>query len=146
MSRLSTFDIADRLHSVAIHLLRRLRRQDDESTLPAPQLSTLSVLVFAGAALTLGELATAEQVRPPTVTRLVAALEAQQLVVRAQDSNDARITRITATPKGARLLHEGRLRRVAALTEAMRQLSPRERAIVADALPILERLARADTK
>jgi DNA-binding MarR family transcriptional regulator len=142
MSRPSSADVADRLHSVAIHLLRRLRRQDADSGLPAPLLSALSVLVLGPGASTLGELAAAEQVRPPTITRVVAALEERQLVVRTQDPNDARITRISATPKGARLLNEGRLRRVAALTDAMRKLSPAERATVADALPILERLAR----
>lgn len=144
MSRVPISDVADRVHSVAIHLLRRLRRQDDASSLPAPQLSALSVLVFGGGALTLGELAAAEQVRPPTVTRLVAALEESQLVVRTQDPSDARITRISATPKGERLLHEGRLRRVAALAEAMRQLSVHERAVILEALPILERLARGN--
>jgi hypothetical protein len=64
--------IADRLHSAAIHLLRRLRREDATSGLSAPRLSALSVIVFGGP-LTLGELANAEQVRPPTMTRLVSA-------------------------------------------------------------------------
>jgi DNA-binding MarR family transcriptional regulator len=144
MSRAAVPDVADRVHSFAIHLLRRLRRHDDDSNLPAPQLSALSVLVFGGRALTLGELAAAEQVRPPTVTRLVAALEQSQLVVRTQDPSDARITRISAAPKGERLLHEGRLRRVAALAEAMRKLSAHERAVILEALPILERLARGN--
>jgi hypothetical protein len=66
--------VADRVHSAAIHLLRRLRREDDRWGLSAPRLSALSVLVFGGRALTLGELAAAEQVRPPTMTRLVSAL------------------------------------------------------------------------
>ena len=144
MSRPTASDVADRVHSFAIHLLRRLRREDDEAGLPAPQLSALSVLVFGGGAMTLGQLAAAEQVRPPTITRLVAALEERQLALRTQDPDDARITRISATPKGARLLQEGRVRLVAALTEAVRQLSARERAIVIDAIPILERLARAN--
>jgi Transcriptional regulators len=144
MSRVPIPDVADRVHSFAIHLLRRLRRHDDAANLPAPQLSALSVLVFGGRALTLGELAAAEQVRPPTVTRLVAALEASHLVARTQDPTDARVTRISATPKGERLLHEGRLRRVAALAEAMRKLSARERAVILEALPILERLARGN--
>lgn len=144
MSSVPISDVADRVHSFAIHLLRWLRRQDDDANLPAPQLSALSVLVFGGGALTLGELAAAEQVRPPTVTRLVAALEESQLVLRTPDPNDARVTRISATPKGARLLHEGRRRRVAALAEAMRKLPARERAIILEALPILERLARGN--
>src|ERR671933_1067936 len=72
---------ADRLHSAAIHLLRRVRRQDDASGLTAPRLSALSVIVFGGP-LTLGALAAAEQVRPPTMTRIVQALEEAGLVVR----------------------------------------------------------------
>src|SRR5512134_1777173 len=76
---------ADRLHSAAIQLLRRLRREDNRWGLSAPRLSALSVLVFGGRPLTLGELANAEQVRPPTMTRLVSALESQGLVSRASD-------------------------------------------------------------
>src|SRR3954471_103707 len=99
-------EIADRLHSAAIHLLRRLRREDDASGLPAPQLSALSVIVFGGP-ITLGALAAAEQVRPPTITRVVAALEDAALVVREVDEADRRIVRVSATPKGSRLLQEG---------------------------------------
>ena len=73
--------VADRLHSAAIHLLRSLRREDDAVGLSAPRLSALSVVVFAGP-ITLGALAAAEQVRPPTMTRLVQALEAEGLVER----------------------------------------------------------------
>src|SRR3954466_16021151 len=85
-------DIADRLHSAAIHLLRRLRREDDASGLPAPQLSALSVIVFGGP-VTLGQVAAAEQVRPPTITRLVVALEQGGLVDREVDPVDGRVTR-----------------------------------------------------
>src|SRR3954464_13350663 len=108
-------DLADRLHSAAIPLLRRLRREDDASGLPAPQLSALSVIVFGGP-ITLGALADAEQVRTPTITKLVAAREEAGLVERETDADDRRIVRVKATPRGARLLHEGRKRRVAALT------------------------------
>src|SRR6185369_9570742 len=104
-----TADLADRLHSAAIHLLRRLRREDDASGLPAPQLSAMSVIVFGGP-ITLGALAAAEQVRPPTITRVVAALEDAALVVREVDEADRRIVRVFATPKGTRLLQEGRQR------------------------------------
>src|SRR5581483_784978 len=141
MSRATTADLADRLHSVAIHLLRRLRREDDASGLAAPQLSALSVVVFGGP-ITLGALAAAEQVRPPTITRLVAALEADGLVERETDPADGRVVRVKATAKGARLLHEGRQRRVAVLTASLRELPVRERELVVRALPILEKLAR----
>src|ERR1044071_8653964 len=109
-----TSEIADRLHSAAIHLLRRLRREDESSGLPAPQLSALSVIVFGGP-ITLGALAAAEQVRPPTITKIVAALEAGGLVTRETQADDKRVARVRATAKGTTLLHEGRRRRVAAL-------------------------------
>src|SRR5438045_6018940 len=88
--------LADQLHSAAIHLLRRLRREDDASGLPAPQLSAMSVIVFGGP-ITLGALASAEQVRPPTITKLVALLEEQGLVERETDPADRRIVRVKAT-------------------------------------------------
>src|SRR3954466_10111561 len=89
----ASLELADRLHSAAIHLLRRLRREDDASGLPAPQLSALSVIVFGGP-VTLGQLASAEQVRPPTISRLVATLERAGLVEREIDAADRRITRL----------------------------------------------------
>jgi DNA-binding MarR family transcriptional regulator len=129
--------IADRLHSAAIHLLRRLRREDATTGLSAPRLSALSVIVFGGP-LTLGELANAEQVRPPTMTRLVSALEDEGLVAREADPDDKRLTRIRATQKGRTLLFRGRARRVAALTSEVRGLEPGERAGRTRALAILD--------
>ncbi|HJU65574.1 MAG TPA: MarR family transcriptional regulator, partial [Gemmatimonadaceae bacterium] len=82
--------IADRVHSAAIHLLRRLRKEDTKTGLSAPRLSALSVVVFGGP-LTLGALAAAEQVRPPTMTRLVTALEKRGLVTREPDPDDGRL-------------------------------------------------------
>src|SRR5215468_4284166 len=95
-------ELADRLHSAAIHLLRRLRREDDASGLPAPQLSALSVIVFGGP-ITLGALAAAEQVRPPTISKLVATLEGAGLVEREIDESDRRVMRVKATARGTRL-------------------------------------------
>ena len=137
-----TADLADRLHSAAIHLLRRLRREDDASGLPAPQLSALSVIVFGGGPITLGELARAEQVRPPTISKLIVELERQGLVEREADSADRRVVRVHATARGVKVLHEGRQRRVAALVESLDTLSMRDRARLARSLPVLERIAR----
>ncbi len=130
---------ADRLHSAAIHLLRRLRREDDASGLPAPQLSALSVIVFGGP-IALGDLARAEQVRPPTISKLIAILEAQRLVERVPDTDDRRIVRVRATARGTKLLHDGRQRRVAALVASLSALSARDRALLARALPVLDRV------
>ena len=130
--------VADRLHSAAIHLLRRLRREDDAAGLSAPRLSALSVVVFGGP-LTLGELAAAEQVRPPTMTRLVTALEAQGLVRREADSRDGRLTRVHATAKGQAILAAGRARRVEALARQLDALPPGDLATLERAADILER-------
>src|SRR5499425_3166797 len=73
--------IGDRLHSAAIHLLRRLRIRDSGSGIGPAQLSALSVLVFGGQR-SLGELAEAEQVRPPTMSRIVSGLERAGLLKR----------------------------------------------------------------
>ena len=113
--------LADQLHSAAIHLLRTLRKEDDASGLSAPRLSALSVVVFGGP-LTLGQLARAEQVRPPTMTRIVTGLEKAGLVKRIGDPRDHRLTRIQATAKGQRVLTEGRARRVKLLTESVKTL------------------------
>jgi len=100
----------------------------------------LSVLVFGGRALTLGELAAIEQVKPPTMTRLVSALEAQGLVARASDPDDGRVTRIRATPRGQTLLARGRAARVAALAAELRSLTPAERDVLTAAVAVLERV------
>ena len=128
---------ADRLHSAAIHLLRRLRREDAKTGVSAPRLSALSVVVFGGP-LTLGELANAEQVKPPTMTRLVSALENEGLVLRETDPNDGRLTQVRATPKGRALLFRGRARRVAALTAEVRALPDAEREALGRAIAILD--------
>ena len=130
---------AARLHSAAIHLLRWLRREDAPSGLSAPRLSALSVVVMGGP-ITLGALAAAEQVRPPTMSRLVDALQADGYVVREVDPADRRVTWVRATPHGERLLAAGRTRRVRALAEALGELPARDRATLARAAALLERI------
>lgn len=117
----SRAEVADRIHSAAIRLLRGLRRQDDKWGLSAPRLSALSVVVFGGP-ITLGDLARAEQVRPPTMTRLVQALEAERLVTRTPDAEDRRVAWIKATARGRRLLLRGRKARVHALAASLKPL------------------------
>src|SRR3989442_5177443 len=91
--------IADRLHSAAIHLLRRLRVEDKAMGLTGPRASALSVLVFRGS-LTMSQLAEAEQVRRPTITRLVDGLERRGLVRRVSDAEDGRVQLVEATAAG----------------------------------------------
>ena len=134
-------DLANRLHSAAIRLLRTLRREDDGSGLSAPRLSALSVIAFAGP-LSLAELAAAEQVRPPTMSRIVDALVAAGLVAREPAPTDRRSVRLTATDRGRRLMEAGRERRVRALVQRLGQLSDYERRALARGVELLERVTR----
>lgn len=134
--------VAEQMHSAAIHLLRKLRREDAESGLSAPRLSALSVIVFAGP-VTLGDLAAAEQVRPPTMTRIVDALAEQGLVTRNRNAQDGRSTLITATAAGRKLLMQGRERRVRALARQIAALGLRERAVLEESAEILKRVIDA---
>jgi DNA-binding MarR family transcriptional regulator len=132
--------VADRLHSAAIHLLRRLRKQDDASGLSAARMSALSVAVFGGP-VTIGQLAKAEQVSAPTMTRLVVGMERDGLVTREGDQADGRVVWIRATAKGARILQEGRKRRVAALAAQLGDLPAAELELLSRAADVVERLA-----
>ena len=132
-------NLAELLHSTAIRLLRTVRRGDESSGLTAPRLSALSVIVFNDA-ITLGKLAEAEQVRPPTMTRIVNALEEQELVVKTQDPCDGRVIRIAATTKGKKVLIRGRARRIQVLTELIRQLEKVEQANLSATLVTIQGL------
>jgi DNA-binding MarR family transcriptional regulator len=136
--------VADRLHSAALHLLRRLRAEDDELGISPPRLSALSVVVFGGP-LTIGALAEAEGVKAPTMTRLVDGLEREGLVTRESDLADRRTVRVRATKDGRRVLIEGRGRRVAALAAGLRRLPDRDVATLRRAAELLERVARPQT-
>jgi DNA-binding MarR family transcriptional regulator len=131
--------LADKLHSSAIHLLRALRKEDDASGLSAPRLSALSVVVFGGP-LTLGQLAAAEQVKPPTMTRIVTGLEKEGLVQRIGDAYDRRLTRIQPTAKGRSVLAAGRARRVEKLATAVRRLRATELAEMTRAVQLLQEI------
>jgi DNA-binding MarR family transcriptional regulator len=140
-SRPLTVAAADRLHSAAIHLLRRVRQQDAASGIGPAQLSALSVLVFAGPK-TLGDLAAAEQVKPPTMSRIVAGLQRSRLVEISREPRDARRMRIRPTPKGTRLLQQGRRRRIEYLAAHLDFMTETELAQLTTAADILENLLR----
>jgi DNA-binding MarR family transcriptional regulator len=110
--------IADLVHGAAIRLLRFVRREDVAAGLSAPQLSALSVLVFGGSH-TMSALATVEQVRPPTMSRLVDDLEHLGLVERAAKPGDRRVYMVCVTNAGRTLLEEGRRKRLARLVRVL---------------------------
>jgi DNA-binding MarR family transcriptional regulator len=132
--------VADAVHSAAIHLLRRVRAEDEETGVGPARLSALSVLVFGGAQR-LTDLARAEQVRPPTMTKVVTGLEAAGLARRTADPADARAVRVEATARGRKLLVDGRRRRVTRLAVGLSTLLPEELDVLAHAAAILERVA-----
>lgn len=134
--------VADAIHSAAIHLLRGVRKEDERAGIGPAQLSALSVLVFAGP-MRLTELARVEQVKPPTMTKVVAALEASRLVMRRPDAADARAVKLEATVRGTKLLREGRRRRVERLAAAFRELSVTELDTIARAAATIERVSTA---
>jgi DNA-binding MarR family transcriptional regulator len=134
-------ELADALHSAAIHLLRRLRREDAATGLSPARLSALSVVAFGGP-MRISDLARAEQVKTPTITPIVAALEHDGLIARDADATDARAWILRATPKGLKLMAEGRSRRVATLARQLRQLRTADRALLRRAAALIEELSR----
>ena len=131
-------EVADRLHSASIHLLRRVRTVDEASGLSAARLSALSVVVFGGPKM-LGRLAQAEQVSAPTMSKLVDALEREGLVTRESDERDRRAVVVAATEQGERILLEGRRRRIDELAGLFEELSPGELETLGEAAAIVER-------
>jgi DNA-binding MarR family transcriptional regulator len=127
-------ETAGKIHSAAIRLLRFVRKEDTASGIPAAQLSALSVLTFAGPQ-SLTMLAVAEQVKPSTMSQLVAAMERKGLVARAPV--DRRSIRISATEKGRRLLEAGRRRRLARLAGTLSRLPANKLSLLRDAAEII---------
>jgi DNA-binding MarR family transcriptional regulator len=140
-NRTNSEAVAQALHSAAIGLLRSVRKVDGSGELNAARLSALSVIVFAGP-ITLGELAGAEQVRPPTMTRIVNALEEQGLVRKSRDETDRRTVTLSATMKGKRLLVESRNRRIRPLADRMERLGGHELKTLQDAAVLLQEILR----
>jgi len=136
-------DVADQLHSAALHLLRRLRTEDDALGISPPRLSALSVVVFAGP-IGIGTLAAAEGVAAPTMTRLVDGLERDGYVRRRPDPSDARGVLVEATAAGRRILIRGRQQRVRTLAAGLASLSGEELAEIRRGADLIERVSRAD--
>jgi DNA-binding MarR family transcriptional regulator len=136
-------EVANRLHAAALHLLRRLRSEDTASGLSGPRLSALSVLVFGGPR-SVGQLAEAEQVTAPTMSRLARALESAGLVRREADPEDGRRVLLHATDAGERLLLEGRQRRLEELVDMLGPLAEPEWETLARAAEILEGVLREE--
>jgi len=134
-------DMASGLHSTAIRLLRMVRREDRLTGISPPRLSALSVLTFAGP-MSLAELATAEEVKAPTMSRIVEGLVRDGLATRESDPGNRRKVRIAATEEGRRRLEAARERRVRTLAERLRRLADSEQRALARGAEVLERAVR----
>lgn len=131
-------EIAARLRLVVMRMARRLRQQAPVGVTPS-QLSALATLSTKGP-MTLGGLAEAERVRPPSMTRIVVALEEDELVTRVQDPDDRRRATVDLTERGRKLVASSRTRKTAYLAQRMTDLSSDERATLARAGEILDRM------
>ena len=121
-----------------MRLARRLR-QESAGGITLSQLSALATVERHGP-VSLGELAEIERVAPPSMTRIAAHLEERGLVARTTDAADRRVARLAITDPGRSLLRHTRTRRDAFLARRIAALSTEEQEILAQALPILDRL------
>ena len=129
--------VAMQLHSVSIHLLRTVRKVDPASGLTPQRLSAMSVVVFGGAR-TMRDLAAAEQVSVPTMSRLVQALEEEGLLTRDVDPDDRRSEHLVATAKGKRLLKQGQERRLTLVSQILERMPAADFHALARAVPALQ--------
>src|SRR6266516_2970423 len=139
LRELNLEEVGRSLHSNAIHLLRDVRTEDSAMGIGPAQASALSVVVFGGP-LSLNELAEAEQVRPPTMSRVVEALVKEGVVRREANRDDRRSVMISPTDKGTRILHEGRSRREKRLIKLLSKLDADEIRCLGKASRILSKL------
>ena len=126
-------------------LARRLRverQAEGLASLSDTQLAALAVLDRHGA-MTPGELAEHEKVKPQSMTRVIAVLEERRLVMRAPHATDRRQVVLTVTEQGRELVSQARRRRDAWLAKRLKELSPEERAVLRAAAPVLEKLSQA---
>jgi DNA-binding MarR family transcriptional regulator len=123
-----------------MRLARRMRAQRADTSLTLSQLAALATLERHGA-LSPGELAAHEKISPPSTTRLIAALESAGLVVRTAHPTDGRQVSLAVSPAGVALLREDRRRRDVWLAQRLKDLDAEERAVLARAAGILDRLA-----
>jgi DNA-binding MarR family transcriptional regulator len=132
---------AERIHSAAIHLLRTLRREDARLGVGPAGLSTLSILVFGGPK-TVGQLAKLEQVKPPTISRLVKTLERWRMVESGSDPEDRRRTVVRATSTGRTVMRRGRDNRIIALAHRLERCTAPELALLARAGDLIDRVLK----
>jgi DNA-binding MarR family transcriptional regulator len=140
MANEDSYKTADQLHSIAIHLLRKLSVYDQEAGMTSRRLSVLSVITFAGP-LSVSRLAQIEGVSAPTISRMVKDLEYEGYVEKIPDEDDKRVQKLQVTPKGVEIMKKVRGLRINALAEQIEALSPEELGDLEQGIPVLQTLA-----
>lgn len=143
MTKIDAGAVAERLHAAAIRLIRHARATDSESRISPAKLSALSILAFVGSR-SLTQLAEAEQVSPPTMSKLIAELEAEGLVSKRTDSVDKRGVSIVVTAKGRSLMEDARRRRLALLRRGFAEFTAAELKTLSDAAELMLRATKVD--
>lgn len=131
--------LASDLSIMAVRLIRWLRAADELPALSGPQASAMAVIIYSDG-ITPSALADLEQVRRPTITRVVDELVARRLVRRGPHPTDKRGSVLTATDEGLALWEAGQLRKIAPLTDRIRELAPEERRQLEQVIPLLKRV------
>jgi DNA-binding MarR family transcriptional regulator len=131
-------ELASGLRLAVMRLARRLRQQAEAGVTPS-MLSAMSSIGRLGP-ISLGDLAAAEQVQPPSLSAIVGRLEQEGLVVREPDPADGRVSRVRLSPSGRRLMERSRSRKTAYLARRLATLPPDDRVALRRALPALERI------
>jgi DNA-binding MarR family transcriptional regulator len=133
-----TEELPTRLRLAIMRLARRLRQQAEADLTPS-MLSAMANIEFRQP-VTLGQLAEAERVTPPTMSKIVGRLEDARLVTRTADSEDKRIQRLSLSREGAKLIARNRSRKNAYLARKLRKLEPEEVAKLEAAVEVIERI------
>lgn len=134
--------LSSALRVATMRLSRRLRQQGQRDGLTPTQLAALSTVDRLGP-LSLGELANAEKVQPPSMTRVVSVLELAGFLERTIDPSDARVARVSMTPAGRAQVAAIRLRRDEWLEDRLRALPPEDLAAIRRAVAVLQALAES---
>ena len=133
-------ELASALRLAVMRLARRMRAERADTSLTLSQLAALATLERHGA-MTPRDLAAAERVQPPSLSRLAASLEEQGLITRTPHASDGRQVLLAVSTSGVALLREDRRRREAWLAQQLACLEPEERAGLEQATTVLDRLA-----
>lgn len=135
----SNAELSSVLRPVLLRVTRMLRNQRADQSLTLTHLSALAALL--NGPMSAGELAAFEKVQPPSMTKILATLEARELVRREVHPSDRRQAIIALTPQGESLLDSERRSRDAWLSQRLAVLTPEERQVLSAAIPVLAKLA-----